>query len=754
MPRKQLHRFLRLKSPLSDDVLLIKRMTGVERLGRPFVYTLDLFSEDPEIGFDKVVGQPVTIHVDTSRTTTRYFNGFISSFEQVEADQRKAVYRAVVVPWLWFLTRTADCRIFQKMTVPEIIKDVFDRFPISNFDLAGLTGDYEKLTYCVQYRETAFNFVHRLMEEEGIYYYFKHQDGTHQLMMCDSPAAHSSAEGYDMVTYNPESRTKVDTQSIWHWKLTQLVQPGKYVHTDYDFFKPSTSLESNHEIPRPHAASKLEFYDYPGRYYEQGVGTRLAHVRLEEFHAEHEVVHGEGDSRGLEAGHTFSLHKHPRQDQIKEHLLTSVEYMFTADDYESESAPEVKVVVGSRAATSIGATHGVQAGHGGGLGGGGAGAGSIGPGAAGGNGAGGSLGMGGGSSDPGPRKHDKPPQCICRFTAIDKITQFRPLRITHKPFVQGPQTATVVGPGGEEIHTDEFGRVKVHFHWDRHHARTAEDSSCWIRVSQAWAGGGWGAIYTPRIGQEVVVDFIEGDPDRPLITGRVYNKEKPVPYSLPANKTVSTLKSRSSKGGSASNFNELKFEDKKGSELMYVQAEKNRTMLVKNDNHETIGHDETVHVCHDRAKTIDNNETTIVGVDRTETVGSNETITIGANRAEQVGANETVTIGGMRSHTTALASAETVGLAKALSIGAAYQVSVGAMMNETVVGAKMEEAGLYRLIVVGGDMDHKVVGTDTIKAKEIVLEAEKKILIKCGGSQIVLEPGLITITSTLVKLNC
>jgi len=343
LARTQSYRFLRVTTPLGEQALLLKRLRGVERIGSPFVYELDLFSEDHEIEFEQIVGRPVTIHVDTSRTAVRHFSGYVSTFEQVEAVHRKAAYRAVVVPWLWFLTRTADCRVYSQtnrpLSVPEILREVFDSFPLSDYNMDGLSERYDKKLYCVQYRETAFNFAHRLMEEEGISYYFRHAQGRHTLMLCDSPSAHAPAAGFESVKYNARGATKVDMGSIWAWKRTQVLQPGRYVHSDYDFFHPSASMRTDHEISREHATSKLEFFDYPGRYYDVSEGERLARVRLEEFGAEHQVVRGEGDSRGLEAGRVFKLEGHPRQDQNEDHLLTAVEYEFTGDDYESGNEP-------------------------------------------------------------------------------------------------------------------------------------------------------------------------------------------------------------------------------------------------------------------------------------------------------------------------------------------------------------------------------------------------------------------------------
>jgi type VI secretion system secreted protein VgrG len=266
--------------------------------------------------------------------------------------------------------------------------------------------------------------------------------------------------------------------------------------------------------------------------------------------------------------------------------------------------------------------------------------------------------------------------------------------------VQGPQTAIVVGPSGEEIYTDKYGRVKVQFHWDRY-GKKDQDSSCWVRVASVWAGVKWGGIQIPRIGQEVIVEFLEGDPDRPIITGRVYNNDNMPPYDLPANATQSGIKSRSSKGGSADNFNEIRFEDKKGTEEIYLHGEKNWTINIENDKNQSIGHDETL----------------TVGSNRTKTVGVDQTESIGANLNETVGSNKT----------------ETIAIAKALTIGAAYQVTVGAAMNETIGGAKAEEIGAAKIVVVGASSSETVGINKSVDAgKDIDVQSGKKMSLTSG----------------------
>jgi type VI secretion system secreted protein VgrG len=352
--------------------------------------------------------------------------------------------------------------------------------------------------------------------------------------------------------------------------------------------------------------------------------------------------------------------------------------------------------------------------------------------------------------------------------------------------VQGPQTAVVVGPSGEEIYTDEYGRVKIQFHWDRY-GQKDENSSCWVRVAQIWAGKNWGAMHIPRIGQEVIVDFLEGDPDRPIITGRVYNADQMPPYGLPANMTQSGIKSRSTKGGNPSTFNEIRFEDKKGSEELYIHAEKNHTNITENSRSERVGYDRLLTVGHDKSEQVNNDKTITVTKNHTESVGVDMSQTVGANKTEKVALNKSETVG--------VNSTETVGAAKMLTIGAAYQVSVGGAMNETVGGAKAEEIGGAKLEIVGGsrktsvggDLSEAVDGEkkSNIKGKysidtqdEYKLVAASKIELKTGAATISMEPsgkievsgtdvtfktaagkvhidagGIITIKGTMVKIN-
>jgi len=639
MPATQEQRSIEFTSPLGRDVLVLRSMSGTERLGRLFEYELELLSENHDIALGDILGQNVSIRLaGLHEEGERWFNGFVTRFTYLGSHGRYALYRASLRPWPWFLTRTADCRIFQEMNVPDIVKQVFRDRGFTDFD-ERLSGSYPTWEYCVQYRETDFNFICRLLEQEGIYFYFRHEEGRHTLVLADAYSAHEPAPGYGEVPYYPpDPSARRERDNVSRWSLSGQVQPGAYALNDYDFEVPTKNLRAARSNPGDGAHADYEIYDYPGEYTESGDGDHYVRTRIEELHAQHQWRRGEGDAMGLACGALFTLTDFPREDQNIEYLLVGTALTLQSDAFESSSA------------------------------------------------AAGGAGVTGAS---------------IAFTATDAQVPFRPPRLTPKPVVQGPQTAVVVGQSGEEIWTDEYGRVKVQFHWDRQGERD-ENSSCWVRVAQVWAGDNWGAIHIPRIGQEVIVSFLEGDPDQPIVTGRVYNGDNMPPYALPGNQTQSGIKSRSSKGGNVDNCNEIRFEDKMGEEELLIHAERNQTIEVEADESHWVGHDrtktvdndETTHIKNNRTETVDNNEEITIGVNRTEKVGSEEKITIGANRTESVGASERITIGASR--TTDIGAndmlnvkanrIENVGANATQNVGASLTQKVGAAWNMTAGG--------------------------------------------------------------------
>ncbi|MDB5976926.1 MAG: tssI [Nevskia sp.] len=698
-----MRRVMELSTPLGQDVLLFYRMDAREELSRLDEFELEMLSEDGAIVLDDILGKNVTVTLETQDEGKRYFNGYVTRFSQGGMVGRYYSYSATVRPWLWFLTRTADCRIFQEMTVPDIIKLVFQDHDIADFEVR-LTDTYAKLVYCVQYRETDFNFVSRLMEQEGIYYYFIHAVGRHTMVLADGYSAHEPFEGYATLPFNASQRmVRPGFEYISQWQYGREIHPGRFEIDDYDFERPSVDLTQKTTQKRGHALADYEIYDYPGEYLQAGDGLHYVQARIDELHSRFELARAETNARGVAVGHLLKMTDQPREDQNREYLVTAAVHALALNTYETSEA--------------------------------------------------------GGAT------------CRCSFTALSSKQQFRPRRETPKPTVQGPQTAVVVGPAGDEIFTDKYGRVKVQFHWDRY-GKKNENSSCWIRPSHPWAGKNWGMVAIPRMGQEVIVDFLEGDPDRPIITGRVYNAEQMPPYALPANMTQSGMLSRSSKTGTGANANELRFEDKKGEEQVYLHAEKNQDIEVEkdeshwvgHDRKKTIDHDETTHVKHDRIETVGNNETITVGVNRTESVGANESIMIGANRTENVGANEaitiaanrTITVGASETATVALQRTHTVGVNETITVGAAQEITVGAAQAITVGAAQIVNVGATQSVSVGADMSEDIGGAqsnsiakarttsvgedDSLKVgKNLVIDAGDSVTIKTGSASITMQ---------------
>jgi type VI secretion system secreted protein VgrG len=630
MPLTQQNRSSAIGTPLDDDVLCLESFSGHEELGRLFEFEAILLSEKADINFDDVIGHNVTVRLETTKGVTRYFNGLVSRFVQQPSTNYAASYRATIVPWFWLLTRTSDCRIFQNQTVPDIAKAVFTQHGLNDFDVSLLSASYTPWEYCVQYRETDFNFVSRLLEQEGIFYFFKHENGKHTLMLADDSTQLTPFGGYgDGISYRPPGTKSTELEHVRDWTLNKELHSGRYVHTDFDFENPKKSLLTVPAIiDRDYANAKFEIFDYPGEYAQPSDGKDWAKIRIQELQARYEMIHGGGDVRGITAGYTFDLKDMPRSDQNRTYLTVAVNHDIHQSGYESQ-----------------------------------------------------------GQAEGGDLYH-------CSFSVLPATASFRPARMTPKPLIQGPQTAIVVGTAGEEIYTDQYGRVKVKFHWDRY-SKGDENSSCWIRVSQAWAGKKWGAIYTPRIGQEVIVEFLEGDPDQPIITGRVYNAVAMPPYALPGEMTKSTVKSNSSKGGQG--FNEIRFEDKKGSEQVFIHGEHNMDTRVKNDAFENIGNNRHLVVEQDRFEHVKNN--------RNETVDNDHKESIGNDRNLNVTGKEAVAIGGSKSL--------------------------------TVTGDVIE--------VFKGNHSEVVTSDYYLKADNIVIEGLTNVTIKVGQSYIAIEAGGISI---------
>jgi type VI secretion system secreted protein VgrG len=684
-------RLIAIDTPLGDDVLLLQGFTGHEGISRLFSFHLDLLSDNNAISFDDIVGQNVTVSVTLADQSERYFNGFVSRFAQSGADARFTHYQMEVVPWLWFLTRNADCRIFQNMSIPDIVQQVFSDRGFSDFK-STLTGTYDPREYCVQYRETDFNFVSRLMEHVGIFYFFEHEDGKHTLVLADSASAYQPCPGQSSAQYNQAGGGLDAEDIITGWNMEQELRTGKYSVTDYNFETPSTSLLSSEPtVIEVGGNTSYELFDYPGDHLSQSDGGGVAKLRMQEEEAAHMLINGTSTCRGFTSGYQFDLEDHYRDDLNDSYVLTEVQHVASE---------------------------------------------------------GGSYNMTGGGSGESYSN---------RFSCIPADIPFRPPRITPKPFVQGPQTALVVGKAGEEIWVDNYGRVIVQFYWDREGEKN-ENSSCWIRTSQPWGGGNWGAMWIPRIGQEVIVSFLEGDPDRPIITGRVYNAEQMPPYDLPAHQTVSTFMSRSSKGGGAANYNEIRFEDKQGNEQLFINAERDMDHRVEVDSREFVGSN--------RHLTVGANQTESIGADKhlqiaknhREQIGSDMSLTVGASVFEAIGADEHVTVGNNRQETiggnahlnVSATRIENIGTDMHLNVGANRIEQVGSNMNLTVGASSKESINSNLSLSVGGNRSEAIGGNHSLTvgqnsdeqvSQNHAMQAGMNVYI-AGGMNVVIEAGL------------
>lgn len=481
-----------LTKGFAPDELLFESMThsaGLSELGET---ELALLSSKSDIAPEDLLGHPVSVRLRLADESERHFNGYVTRIGLGVHRGRFYGYQATVRPWLWFLTRRTDCRIFQNKTVPDIVKEVFEAHKIADFKFQ-LFREYRERVYCVQYRESDFNFAMRLLEHEGIYWYFAHTEDRHTLVMVDSVSAHDAEPNCESLPYyDAEASIAPDLDHIKRWTFQRHVKSGKVVLKDYDFERPSVLPAADAAHERQYEMADYEWFDYqPGTFVKAADGEQYARDRMDEFQSGFEVHRGSSNSRSIEAGRLLKLTRHPRDEQNAEYLLTRVNITASVDGYEATSRAEDVF--------------------------------------------------------------------DCAFSAIPSAQQFRPRRQTPKPIVQGPQTALVVGTG--DIHTDKYGRIKVQFYWDRYGKRD-DKSSCWIRVSQNWGGKGWGGMFIPHVGQEVIVEFLEGDPDQPLVTGRVYNAENMPPVALPAGKTKSIIRDH---GG-----NQIRMEGAAGSEQLHL----------------------------------------------------------------------------------------------------------------------------------------------------------------------------------------
>lgn len=684
MALQQQNRLLNLNTVLGDDVLLLTSFTGSEEMGRLFHYQLEMISDDPGIKPQDIVGTPVGWSIELGDNSRRHWHGFVSSLSRGDVDGKdRRNYRVEVVPWLWFLTQTSDCKIFQDTKVPDIIDEVLGEYGFADYE-PNFQLEHKDWEYCVQYRETDFNFLSRLMEQEGIFYYFKHSEGAHQMVITDHKDGYYTLPESN-VDFPDDIGSRAIDDHLTSWERKFQFVPGKWAQRDYNFKTPTDDLatDTGTVVDLPDV-SNFEIYDYPGEYPDKGVGGGETRLRIEAEETRHDIVSASSMCKSFQVGGRFTVDQHRDKDeQGAEVVITSIHH--------AGSEPMAYETGGD-----------------------------------------GSF------------------MYKNSFSCLPSSRVFRTNRSTAKPIISGVQTAIVTGPPGEEIYPDEFGRVKCQFHWDRY-GQKDDKSSCWIRVSQVHAGSGFGGIDIPRIDQEVVVSFLEGDPDRPLITGRVYHAQNMPPWDLPANKTQSGYLSRSSKGGGKDHANAIRFEDLKGEEQLWIHAEKNQDIEVENDEThwvgrdrkkqidrdervgvgrdrtESVGHNENIAIGNDRTENVKNNESISIGNNRNTDVGKNEEVSVGENRQESVGKDETIQIGGNRTETVGKNEEITIGDNRTITIGKNDEVQIGKKFALVAGDEILLQTGKASILM-------KKNGDIQIKGKNITISGSGKINMKASGN--------------------
>ncbi|RMF38409.1 MAG: type VI secretion system tip protein VgrG [Alphaproteobacteria bacterium] len=597
------NRQIRLITPEGPEKTFLLRAEIAEGISTLSDMDVQFLSNDITLDVSKFAGQKMVIETDDEDGETRSWIGWCIECVYEGIYEGLGLYRAELRPWLWFLTRRADCRIFQERSSLQIIKDVLNEAGFSDID-DKVSGAPPLREYCVQYRETDYDFISRLMQEDGLFWYMDYKNGKETMVIGNDVGAHPAIDGNSQIEFQPpDERPK---PHIYEWRNGETVQTGKVTLNDFNFETPSANMKAVVAIPKgEHKHKNYEIYDYPGSYSQVDDGKRLARVIQESHVSQYRRSHGETNVQRIAVGRSFSMFGHPVKTFNKEYVVLRARHFLQIEtDYDTEGLTMSRLLE---------------------------------------------------LSDPDEIRETY----RCEFSVQLKSVPYRTPLTIEKTKIPGIQTATVTGPSGEEIHCDKWGRVKVHFHWDRVGKKSEHNLTCYVRCAMVWTGANWGWQHVPRIGQEVVIQFEEGDPERPYITGMVYNGEKKLPYALPANMTQTGLKTNSSKGGGG--FHELLFEDKKGSEFVHFQSERDYTQTIKNNAVITVGLEhkdkgdltQTIHRHKTEKLNTGNhtftvaagNETYTISDDRTVDVGKDEKVEIGKAKTDKIGTNYTIDVG-------------------------------------------------------------------------------------------------------------
>ena len=693
--------------------LLVRAARIDEGLGQLSLTTIDFLAKDLKLDLSTILGKQMNLELLAPDDSLRKFMGVCVSVEYLGAHESYGLYQAEVRPFAWFLTRNRDNKVFQGKTTPEIIQAVLGERGFSSRLKLRLSGSYAARDYCIQYRESDFDFLSRLMEEEGIYYYFAPEGSNELMVLTDSIGGHDPCTPGTIEFRHDEPGKRGVLNHFYQWSAATLATTGKVTLRDYDFEVPSPAPEGTKEMKRgTQKAADLEHYDYQGHFRKAGPGADVARVRIEAEAVRHKTWTGSCNVRTLATGQTFKMKDHVRADRDgTEYLVIGT----TALLQEAEDQVPVRIT----------------------------------------------------QLPPTALDHSSAEKDICRMMvrAVPKAEQFRAPLVTPWPQISGIQTALVVGPSGEEIHTDAHGRVRVQFHWDRVGEKN-EKSSVWVRTMQPWTGKGWGMIAIPRVGQEVVVQFEDGNPDRPLVVGMLYNKDTMPPYTLPANMTQSGVKTRSTKEAAETEFNELVFEDKKGSEFVRLQSEKDYTEIIKNNATITVGLEkkdkgdmtltvhrhltETLKIGDHTFRVEDGNQTLFIKKDKKENIEGKSDLTVKGDVTETVengNVTRTVKTGNVTE------TVETGNVTREVKMGnVTEKVTTGNVKVEVTAGAIAMTAGQEITLTVGPS-SVKIDNTGiTIKGPMIKVEGTAMAEVKAPLTTIKAD-AMLTLKGGVTMIN-